>query len=324
MDLTVLLERRKLNSPTTSQSSATCDTDRPRRCIANGKCCFDGEEACGSFYCYDPTTDFCCSDGQGSCPQGDTCCTYECCTDVGVCGSDGYCSANICTETSTYASTSYSTFTATVTEISEAEEAFAFSCAPITATNTLGDTLELGDDCLLTFSPSAAAATASATLHAGKREANPLPAPTLAPVLPRADCAYTSTDIVTTTVFSRTTRFTTVTETELSESFSCPPMSVTNAVGDELSLDAECSLSFSPAPNSPTTGTLFSIAASSASNLPTTATLFSGGDSGGSGGSSGSSGSSSGGPSPDGAAQLLISTSLVFGTVFTFFGAVLL
>ena len=218
----------------------------------------------------------------------------------------------MCTETSTYASTSYSTFTATITEVAtpeEESEALDFSCAPITATNSLGDTLELGDDCLLTFSPSAAAAgtaaATSATLHAGKREANPLPEPTLAPVVPRAECAYTSTDFVTTTVLSRTTYFTTVTETELSESFACPPMSVTNSFGDELSLDDKCSLSFSPGANS-----------------PTTMTLRSGGDSGGSSGSSGS--SSGGGASPDGAAQLVVSMGLVFGTVVVFAGAVLL
>jgi hypothetical protein len=38
---------------------------------------------------------------------------------------------------------------------------------------------------------------------------------------------------------------------ELSESgFSCPPMTVTNQAGDELSLDESCALEFSPAPAS--------------------------------------------------------------------------
>ena len=274
-------------------------------CIGDGRCCPSGQEACGSLYCYDPNEEFCCSGGQGSCDLGLTCCDYECCTSEGSCGGDGFCSANVCTETSTYASTSYATFTATITEIAtpdEEEEALEFFCEPITATNSLGDTLELGDDCLLTLSPAAAVPSTTGTLHAGRREAEPTLAP--APRAENAECAYTSTSIVTSTVFTQTTFTTTVTETALSESFSCPPMSVTNAAGDELSLDSECSLSFSPGP--------------SGSTLPT---AVSGGGSSGSGGSGGSSG---GGRAGDGAASLVISTSLIGGSFLALAGALLL
>ena len=38
----------------------------------------------------------------------------------------------------------------------------------------------------------------------------------------------------------------TVTETTTPEDFSCVPLTVTNAVGDELTLDEECKMEFSP------------------------------------------------------------------------------
>ena len=276
---------------------------KSQSCVGDGQCCDAGAQRCGTLYCYFPDTEICCSGGQGSCDKGQTCCEYECCTSAGTCGSDGFCSANVCYETSTYSSTSYSTSTATVTELTspDEDEAFGFECAPITATNSLGDTLELGDDCGLTFSPASVSAASTTALHAA-REAEAQPTLQPAPRAAADDCAYTDTTYSTYIVRTTTIYTTTVTKSELSESFSCPTMAVTNAVGDELSLDDNCSLSFSPGDGS----------------LPS-ATGSSGGNSGGL-----VSGGDSTGPSPDAASELLVSTVLVGVSLSALIGAIVL
>ncbi|KIX01244.1 uncharacterized protein Z518_08969 [Rhinocladiella mackenziei CBS 650.93] len=180
----------------------------------------------------------CCSNG--ACPLADSCCTYECCRSVGHCGDDGFCAANTCTVTSTSRTTSYNTVTTTVTKVVESEEEEQgpeFTCPPMTATNDAGATLELGDDCSLTFYP-APTVTASTS--------SSFPASSLRPRTNAADCLVTSTSIMGYTIYTQTTLTTTVTEITTPEGFFCPPMTATNAVGDELSLDEECKLEFSP------------------------------------------------------------------------------
>ena len=134
--------------------------------------------------------------------------------------------------------------------------------------------------------------------------------PTLQPV-PRAandDCAYTSTIFDTYTINTLTTRFFTVTETEVPDDFSCPTMAVTNAAGDELSLDDKCQLEFSPGAASPTASpTLAGIP-----SLPGS----SGGSSGGAGGNSAA--------QPGIAADIYISTALIGVSLSTLIGAIVL
>ncbi|KAG8530303.1 uncharacterized protein KY384_004805 [Bacidia gigantensis] len=119
------------------------------------------------------------------------------------------------------------------------EEAPEFTCVPVTATDAVGDTLELGDDCGLTLQLAIFNSTNSSS------STTATPTPRMKPRAPQASpaddtCLYTSTNIVTYTKNTITTTTTTVTREEPTQSFSCPPMSVTNGVGDELSLDEEC------------------------------------------------------------------------------------
>lgn len=120
-----------------------------------------------------------------------------------------------------------------------------FSCAPMTATNDAGDTLELGDDCALEFTP--ATTTANARVKgAMKGDANGAgPQPRAAP------CPDQSTRTVTITTTKASSYAATVTTTRLvaetaPSDFSCPPMTVTNTLGDQLEMDEECALEFSP------------------------------------------------------------------------------
>jgi hypothetical protein len=215
-------------------------------CQPNG-CCPAGEEQCGTYKCYDPSYQQCCANGEGACDKDMTCCEQGCCASDATCQDDGYCSANICTETSTYRSTSWATHVTTIIKIAppeEEEEAPELVCPPLTVTNSANATLELGDDCALTIYP---APTDGATAALLAKEARSLQ--------PRAalDCPYTSTSIETYTVHTITTITSTATREEVSEKFSCLPMSVTNSVGDELSLNEECQLEFSPGDSAATT-----------------------------------------------------------------------
>lgn len=110
----------------------------------------------------------------------------------------------------------------------------------MTATGDAGDTLELGDDCLLTFNPATEALKTSslvATTETGSLQRRAA----------FENCLYTSTSVVTSTVNTITTTSATITRAAASEGFSCPPMSVTNSIGDELSLDEQCQMVFKPA-----------------------------------------------------------------------------
>ena len=215
-------------------------------CVPGG-CCPTGQQPCGSSHCYDPETDQCCKDERG-CDKGLTCCGQECCSKYATCN-DGDCEGITCTITSTYSTTSFATQVNTVTKVREPEgeeDAPEFTCVPMTATDAVGDTLELGDDCGLTFQPADASPTDSSP------STTTTPTPKMKPRAPQADdtCLYTSTSVVTYTKNTITTTTTTVTGEEPSQSFSCPPMSVTNRVGDELSLDEECKLALSPGSSS--------------------------------------------------------------------------
>lgn len=138
--------------------------------------------------------------------------------------------------------------TKTITKISEPEhedEAPKFTCVPMTTTDTAGDALELGDDCGLTFNPASEASTRSSSVGT---------TPSLQPraTIDENTCLYTQTVVVTCTKYTIITTSTTVIEESPSEIFSCPPMSVTNSIGDELSLDEECKLEFSRADSTAT------------------------------------------------------------------------
>ncbi|KAL9039808.1 MAG: hypothetical protein Q9214_004724 [Letrouitia sp. 1 TL-2023] len=205
-------------------------------------------QPCGSSHCYDSEEEQCCKDAERGCEKSLTCCGQECCSKYATC-KNGDCEGNTCTITRTYSTTSFATHVNTVTKVQEPEgeeEAPEFTCVPMTATDAAGDTLELGDDCGLTFEPADAGPTDSSS------STTAIPTRKIKPRAPQVDdtCLYTSTSVVTYTKYTITTTTTTVTREEPSQSFSCLPMSVTNRAGDELSLDEECKLAFSPGSNS--------------------------------------------------------------------------
>lgn len=219
-------------------------------CVSGG-CCPTGQQPCGSSHCYHPSTEQCCKEAEErGCDKELTCCGQECCSKYAICR-DGECEGVTCTVTSTYSITSFATQVNTVTKVREPEgeeDAPEFSCVPLTVTDKAGDTLELGDDCGLTFQP----ADAGPGDFSSSTTPTPTPTPGIKPRAPQADdtCLYTSTSVVTYTKNTVTTTTTTVTGEEPSQSFECMPMSVTNRVGDELSLDEECKLALSPASSS--------------------------------------------------------------------------
>ena len=112
--------------------------------------------------------------------------------------------------------------TKTITKISEPEhedEAPKFTCVPMTTTDTAGDTLELGDDCALTFNPVTEASTTSSSVGT---------TPSLQPraTIDENTCLYTQTVVVTYTKYTIITTSTTVTEEITQREFShvrpCP------------------------------------------------------------------------------------------------------
>jgi hypothetical protein len=152
--------------------------------------------------------------------------------------------------------------TVTITDdpAAETEGAPEFSCIPMTVTNADGATLELGDDCALKYSPPESPTTTSSATVVAARGAQlsewgttiPLPAEVAAPLLARqAPCTpfttVTQTQWVTVSATTTSTVSKTVAGPAGDESFSCPPMEVTNAAGDVLALDESCVLNFEPA-----------------------------------------------------------------------------
>lgn len=162
----------------------------------------------------------------------------------------------VTTRTTTVTRTQGDRSTTTITKTAvrgegEEGEQGEFSCVPLTVTNGVGDTLELGDDCDLTFEPGddPPPSSSSKAPHAAlKKKKNKNK---------RArDCPPTRTTRTVFKTVSQTnvrTATTTVTKSESAlPEFSCPPMTVTNDNGDELTMDEECALGFSPGDTTPT------------------------------------------------------------------------
>ena len=203
--------------------------------------------------CYDPQTEQCCKNG--ACYKNQTCCTNECCNSIAYCGADGFCKpcpADVRTRVSISTYTSTTVVTSTVTELVQRENGpGGFSCKPETVTNDLSETLVLDFDCSLSYEPPTPPSSSAAEV---KREEKQLPSVTgfMAPNLlaRQLSCAPYTTQ--TTTLFStvstttKSTTTTTTTVAPVSEGFHCVEMTATNAFGDELILDEECSFSYQP------------------------------------------------------------------------------
>ena len=233
-------------------------------------CCNPPKSGCDGIGCYYPSSEKCCEGGR-ACDLDETCCGQYCCHAGSYCGTDHNCyssytshytSTSYSTSTSRYISTSYSTSTSTSTSIGTCtvtstssrnsyitttrtltkveeeneDEGIEFSCPALTVSNSATASLVLGDDCGLTFFPSASPTTSSAAAAARYLQ-------------PRAtnNCGYTITSTITTDVPSTITATSTTTVSTAPESFSCAPFTVTNVEGDELALDEECGLELSPA-----------------------------------------------------------------------------
>ncbi|KAI9147568.1 hypothetical protein HJFPF1_12594 [Paramyrothecium foliicola] len=165
-----------------------------------------------------------------------------------VCGSEAgsceECPVPTRTLTTTTTSTSTSTITSTVTEVGEEGGSYPdFTCLPVTVTNSDGAILELGEDCNFSFQPPSGPGSVETSTTASEADEA---APTGAALRLRQNCnpTRTATTTVTTTVpvTTRSTTTTTVTVAPSEEGFSCPEMVVTNTLGDELSLNDDCSL----------------------------------------------------------------------------------
>ncbi|RYP74024.1 hypothetical protein DL769_004110 [Monosporascus sp. CRB-8-3] len=270
-------------------------------CMESGGCCPSGQKRCGNSKCYNPRTQTCCTGPgtvwacpaseeccpgggchdparekcceKGACRKDTTCCGQECCGSTAYCGPNSsclLCPATTRTVTSTTSSTATSVRTVTVTNdpASETEDAPEFSCIPMTVTNAMDATLELGEDCALEYSPPDPVTTTSSAAVLAAREGQLSEWAALAPLatdaavfhlLPRQmSCTPYTTIIATAWVTRPATTTATTTRTVdgpgEEESFVCPEMEVTNDAGDVLALDESCIMSFSPAtPTEPTT-----------------------------------------------------------------------
>ncbi|QSS59676.1 hypothetical protein I7I51_09112 [Histoplasma capsulatum] len=121
------------------------------------------------------------------------------------------------------------TTTTTTKTVPPGGEPSGFSCTPMTVTNSLGDSLELGDNCALRYFHAKTATSSEAARALRIRQ---------------GDCPPTRT---TSTVYATEGAggFMTVTATVTGSNsappgFSCTPMTVTNAAGDELVMDDKC------------------------------------------------------------------------------------
>ncbi|OJD15339.1 hypothetical protein AJ78_04384 [Emergomyces pasteurianus Ep9510] len=136
----------------------------------------------------------------------------------------------VTTDTTTITRGRESTTTTTRTVPVEGEPS-GFSCPPMTVTNSLGDSLELGNNCVLKYSPAKPTTTSEAAI---------------ALRISQEDCPPTRT---TSTVYTTegTGGLVTVTATVTGENsappgFACTPMTVTNVVGDEFAIDDKCAV----------------------------------------------------------------------------------
>ncbi|PMD32392.1 hypothetical protein L207DRAFT_609724 [Hyaloscypha variabilis F] len=217
-----------------------------------------------------PSGEFQCSNVEDLCcyPDYPYCYSDGCCgTESGLyCGTDdtcSFCDAIIVTETFTITTASITLVTTTATEFDEPEEASDFTCLPITVTNSVNATLELDTDCALSYSPATGTASSSAPNTAS---ASAFLFPSVATLKARdamlqarqtgaGSCSsyVTSTDFLTITAGALTTSTVqeVVTTTQSKDEFSCPTLAFTNSIGDVLSLDDSCTLSFIPASTGP-------------------------------------------------------------------------
>ncbi|KAF2159176.1 hypothetical protein M409DRAFT_30315 [Zasmidium cellare ATCC 36951] len=231
-------------------------------CFAEG-CCPSGSIPCGAINpskCHYSPTEKCCAGG--SCRKDYDCCERQCCSPVGYCASDGYCSAKPCSVTSTVnavqtrstvvTSTRRATVTVFDAEEEQAGEALPEFTCPATTFTEDGNSasLELGDNCKLTLHVNEAEESSTPAL---RRDATPTTT-TAAPALNRRqDITCTATLRGTTTIASTSWTTSNVTVTEAPSAlpeFSCLAIVVTNSAGDELALGDDCSLEFTPAEES--------------------------------------------------------------------------
>ncbi|KKZ63912.1 hypothetical protein EMCG_01770 [[Emmonsia] crescens] len=104
-----------------------------------------------------------------------------------------------------------------------------FSCPPRTVTNSRGDSLELGDDCALKYSPAKSTTTSEAAKTLQTRQDGCPPTRT------------TSTVYITEGTGGLVTVTASVTgENSAPPGFSCTPLTVTNAAQDKLAIDDKC------------------------------------------------------------------------------------
>ncbi|KAH6665311.1 hypothetical protein F5X68DRAFT_279523 [Plectosphaerella plurivora] len=267
---------------TCCSSGTVCD--KGWVCVEGGGCCpEETPQRCGnSDRCYDPKKQRCCTEGgkawgcdasstccqggfcrtsseqccaNGSCALDTTCCEKQCCKSIGFCGSDGLCEpCPAATRTrSEEATVTVTRYHRRVRGGPDTKAAPPFSCLPITATNEVGATLELGDDCKLEYAPPEEEPTSTEGVAA-----RGLSAPTAAPRLQarQGNCVPWTTMIEYTTSTTTTTAWATTTAEEGSGAngrpqgnveFSCPEMEVTNALGDTLAMDETCGLEFTAA-----------------------------------------------------------------------------
>ncbi|ODH26727.1 hypothetical protein ACO22_04469 [Paracoccidioides brasiliensis] len=128
---------------------------------------------------------------------------------------------------------STTTTTRTITPPPE-EQPSRFTCSPMTVTNSVGDSLELGNDCALKFSP-AETASVTATVEMLRVRQNICP--------PTRTTATVYETIGTNDVATITATVTAEKSPRLG--FTCAPMTATNSLGDELAMDNKCSLQLS-------------------------------------------------------------------------------
>ncbi|PGH34327.1 hypothetical protein GX50_02810 [[Emmonsia] crescens] len=122
------------------------------------------------------------------------------------------------------------------TTVPPGEKPSGFSCPPRTVTNSRGDSLELGDDCALQYSPAKSTTTSEAAKTSRTRQDGCPPTRT------------TSTVYITEGTGGLVTVTASVTgENSAPPGFSCTPLTVTNAAKDKLALDDKCAMQLTTA-----------------------------------------------------------------------------
>ncbi|KGY14776.1 hypothetical protein PABG_12370 [Paracoccidioides brasiliensis Pb03] len=129
---------------------------------------------------------------------------------------------------------STTTTTRTITPPPE-EQPSGFTCSPMTVTNSVGDSLELGNDCALKFSP-AETASVTATVEMLRVRQN---------ICPPTRTTATVYETIGTNDVATITATVTAEKSPPRLGFTCAPMTATNSLGDELAIDNKCSLQLS-------------------------------------------------------------------------------